>query len=573
MNSNESLCGVYWTDTLIRDGWEGLSASDFYYDGAEKEYVCKADAVSRYTRLVTADDERYPVSALSLSLQNGLIRQIKATGAGLTIVVDVLEVGTTTVNVPDPEDRISLSVVDYPTLLSVGSAVDFTAYFRLEVNGEPVAVTPAMLSGDPSLPDGTQAGEFDVVCTFAGYKASASESVTVKFVEKTMDEDSRSALTAAFSADYGSFTAFRVYSDDPLIPAGTFVTADGNVCYSLAQEYETYENDVLVVKTYILEQYYVGHGTYYNKYSSGVYLQGTAPSYTLTRADDLKSILYPDLSLITATDVGEFICDEGTYYLLDLNVCKALCVALGVSESYNDYTFWLELDGGKISEIGLSNGTDKYAVYTLSAIGASTIDYPEAVRKGENWGESEPTEPADPVLAAAFEKDYSNVTLTLGSSTYQWKDNVVYYGGSTKNYCVFHEDGSITRFEPDTAGGYTKTTENAQVQMPKLLSFFRLDPALFQAVEGQEGTYRAANASAIAEEIAAFLGFANMSVDTTKDYSITVTVADGYITSISYNFYYIQSGGSYPRTAAFTVSAVGTTEFTVPENVAQSALS
>ena len=162
-------------------------------------------------------------------------------------------------------------------------------------------------------------------------------------------------------------------------------------------------------------------------------------------------------------------------------------------------------------------------------------------------------------FADIFAKDYSNVTLTKGSTVYKYV-NKVFTGPNA--YYFIEEDGSLTKYQATTFA----ENKNAYVSFPRLDMLFALNPEVFQQVEGTN-VYTAKNIEEIKPIIQKHLGMKSYVLDETKDYSISLTVSLGRITNISVKYTYTSFNKPNVNDTSYVLSDFGTTEFTVPDEI------
>ena len=175
------------------------------------------------------------------------------------------------------------------------------------------------------------------------------------------------------------------------------------------------------------------------------------------------------------------------------------------------------------------------------------------------------TEPLpDETFAEIFAKDYSNVTMSQGSTTYKYVDGV--YTGPNAFYFV-EEDGSLTKYHATSFA----ETKNTVYSAPRLDLLFALSSDIFEQID--ENTYIAKNVEAIIPVLTNYLLMTSYKFNSLRDYSITLTINAGKVDSIAFSCYYV-TGSTTPsatngsvRAGSFTLSDYGTTEIEVPDGI------
>lgn len=164
---------------------------------------------------------------------------------------------------------------------------------------------------------------------------------------------------------------------------------------------------------------------------------------------------------------------------------------------------------------------------------------------------------AEETFADIFAKDYSNVTMISGSSTFKYVNGV--YNGSNAYYYI-ENDGSLTKYHATTFS----ETKNATMLAPRLEIIFNLNPEIFEQV-GDSNTYMAKNVTDIEPVIVKMFATSSMKLNKNKDYSISLTIELGRIVKIDYS--YCTGTSSTPTNKSYTLSNFGTTVIDIPDEI------
>lgn len=169
-------------------------------------------------------------------------------------------------------------------------------------------------------------------------------------------------------------------------------------------------------------------------------------------------------------------------------------------------------------------------------------------------------------FADIFNKDYTNVTLTYGTTTFK-RVGEVYTSSAVANAYYFAEaDNSLTKYV--VSGENCTATANNWFVLPRLEMLFALDSSIF-VKEGDTDVYTAKNVEAIVPVLLKTALTKTAIIDQTQDYSISLTVSLGRVTKISFNYFskLSTSAKASARSLEYTLSDFGDTEITVPDVV------
>lgn len=171
-----------------------------------------------------------------------------------------------------------------------------------------------------------------------------------------------------------------------------------------------------------------------------------------------------------------------------------------------------------------------------------------------------------------FAKDYTNATIMYGTTTFKRVGDAYTSSAVVLNnnevYFFIEADNSITRYN---FNGETATAlANNNIVLPRLEMLFALNSELFEQVD-DTNVYVAKNSGDIVELLSKTLLMpSTTTVNTLRDYSITLTVELGRVNKVSYSYYYVTknttatANNGTVRNLEYNLSGFGTTEIDIP---------